>query len=90
MTVDEASAEIEVWPDNLQAANVFIAMTSQWNRAGMSGEATGLIYASLPEIWRRLKVPLADRDTVFDDLRVMENAALDQMRAVAAKRRNAQ
>ena len=87
LTVDEASAEVEVWPDNLHAANVFIAMGTQWVRAGMNGEPTGLNYASLPEIWRRTKVPPAIRDTVFDDLRVMEEAAIRQIRALAAKRK---
>lgn len=69
----------------MQSANVFIAMSTQWVHAGMSGVATGLNYAVLPEIWRRLKVPPASRDDVFDDLRVMEHAALEQMRKNAAK-----
>ena len=87
LTVDEASAEVEVWPDNQQAAKVFIAMSTQWVRAGMNGEPTGLNYASLPEIWRRTKVPPALRDDVFDDLRVMEEAAIKHMRQQAARRK---
>lgn len=66
-----------VWPDNRQAALVFIAMQTQW-LSGMGGY-TGLNYASLPEIWRRLKVPPAERDTVFADLKVMEITALNTM-----------
>lgn len=78
-TVEEASVTVEVWPDNLLSANVFISMSTQWRRAGMSGACVGLDYSVLPEMWRRAKVPPALRDEVFDDLRVMEEAALLQM-----------
>jgi hypothetical protein len=57
---------------------VFIAMSTQW-RTGMNG-ATGLDYCALPEIWRRTKTPPKDRDEVFNDLRTMEDAALETMR----------
>jgi len=33
----------------------------------------------LPELWRRLKVPVSKRDDVFNDIRIMESAALAQM-----------
>lgn len=52
-------------------------MRTQWF-VGMSGP-TGLNYASLPELWRRLKVPTQDRDAVFHDLQVLEGAALHAM-----------
>ena len=78
LTVDEASGPpAEVWPDNLQAAHVFVAMSTQW-RFGMAGP-TGLDYAALPEVWRRTRTVLAERDEVFDCLRIMEEAALRQM-----------
>jgi hypothetical protein len=79
MTVEEASEPpFEVWPDNVEAVNVFVAMGSQW-RAGVNG-ATGLDYGALPEVWRRVRVPPARRDEVFDDLRTLEDAALSFMR----------
>lgn len=81
LSIEEASGPpIDVWPDNLAAVNVFIAMSTQWRRAGMTGAAVGLDYSVLPEMWRRTKTPPAERDAVFDDLRVMEDAALEQMR----------
>ena len=55
-----------------------MCMGTQW-RTGMSG-ATGLDYTALAEIWRRLKVPIANRDEVFQDIRIMENKALETMR----------
>lgn len=67
----------EVWPDNWPAVMVFDGMATQW-RVGASG-ATGLDYAALPFVMRTLKVPPGDRAQVFDDVRVMESAALAKM-----------
>jgi hypothetical protein len=53
-------------------------MGTQW-RIAMNGP-TGLDYGVLPEIWRRLKVPIDRRDQVFEDIQVMEAAAIEQMR----------
>lgn len=58
-----------IWPDNAQALKVFIAMGTQWTEMG-------LVYASLPEVWRRTKTPIGDRDRVFSDIRVMEAEVL--------------
>ena len=76
---DYPEKTVEVWPDNESSVRVFMALATQW-RTGAAG-ATGFDYNVLPELWRRLKVPLADRDDVFDDLRLMEMAALDAMHA---------
>lgn len=40
---------------------------------------TGLDYSVLPEIWRRTKTPISERDDVFECLRVMESEALKVM-----------
>lgn len=68
---------VPVWPDNRQAAIVFLTMKTQW-RSGFSGY-TGLDYCALREVWTRLKVPKKDRDAVFADLRVIEAGALNEM-----------
>jgi len=73
-----AAAPVEIWPDNWQAFKVFDAIGTQW-RIGFNG-ATGLDYSVLPEIWRRTKTKIEDRDSVFLDLRIMEEAALQEMR----------
>lgn len=57
--------------------HVFNVMSTQWN-VGASGPV-GLNYGSLSEVWRRCKVPVTDRDAVFQDLRVMEQSALKTM-----------
>jgi len=70
-----AEPPILCWPDNLHAVRVFMAAATQW-RIGMAGP-TGLDYAALPELWRRLTVPRKARDAAFADLQVLEAAALD-------------
>ena len=64
-------------PDTMTAVRVFLAMGTQW-RIGFCGE-TGLDYSVLPEVWARLKVPEADRDQAFEDLQVLERAALTEI-----------
>lgn len=83
LTIEEASDRsapgnfVDVWPENWQALQVFTAMGTQW-RTGFSG-AIGLDYSALPEVWRRTKTQPAERDEVFQCLRVMEGAALEHM-----------
>lgn len=79
LTVEEAhGSPIEVWPDNVDAVNVFIAMSTQW-RTSFSG-VTGLDYAALPAVLELLHIPKRERPGVFDGLRAMEDAALEVMR----------
>lgn len=74
---DIAPPAVLVWPENRQSVRVFIAARTQWRYA--TGGASGLDYSVLPELWRRMKVPPADRDDVFQDLQVLEAAALAAM-----------
>jgi hypothetical protein len=69
---------VELWPDNLIAANVFITMGTQW-RVGPGG-AYGLDYGTLPAVMDMLGVQAADRAEVLDAIRTMEDAALEEMR----------
>lgn len=70
---------LEVWPDNAQSLNVFLAMQTQWERNGMTGRYTGMRYVSLPVVMRFSGVSKAARRQVFDDIRVMESAVLEQI-----------
>ena len=79
LTLEEASgAPVEIWPDNVLAVNVFVAMSTQW-RTGMSG-ATGLDYGVLPHVMRLVGVPTKERAVVFESIRLMEDSALEMMR----------
>lgn len=78
MTVEEAlGPPVEIWPDNLAAINVFIAMSTQW-RIGMAGP-TGLDYAALPAVMDVVDIDQEARRAVFNDLRSMEEEALKWM-----------
>lgn len=79
MTLEEAQGDaVEVWPDNIQAVNVFIAAATQW-RTGATG-ATGLDYTALESIMRMLGIKRKDMGEVLEDVRVLEDIALDTMR----------
>jgi hypothetical protein len=79
LTVEEAhGSPVEVWPDNADAVNLFISMATQWRPS--FGGVIGLDYAALPPLFDLLQIPKRDRPAVFDDLRVMEDAALETIR----------
>jgi hypothetical protein len=58
--------------------NVFVAASTQW-LVGMAGP-TGLSYASVEAVLRMSGVPRREWPELFDDVRIMEDAALDTMR----------
>lgn len=70
--------EVDVLPDVWPAANLFVDLLTQW-RVGTGG-AVGLDYTAIPVVMDLRKVPDEKRGDLFDDLRVMECAALAEMR----------
>lgn len=77
--MEEASGpRPDVWAINLPAVNVFIAMQTQW-RIGPGGP-TGLDYGALPEVFRMVGLRRSDWPEMFGFVRVMEEAALTEMR----------
>lgn len=78
MTLDDVRpAGIEVWEEHLSAIDLFHAMGTQWH-TGMSGP-TGLNYQALPFLLRLHGAPRADWRQLFEDLQVLEGAALKEM-----------
>lgn len=75
ITEDDLDFDIDVFPCNWPALRLFLAMQTQW-RIGGTGTRTGLDYAALPVVERRIGVKKKDRSRLFDDLRVMENEVL--------------
>ncbi len=55
---------------------MFIASGTQWRMAG-SGFATGLDYAAVEAVMRMRRVALTRRAGVLDDVRIMEEVAMD-------------
>lgn len=64
-------------PENQLPFDVFCAMDTQW-RVGVGG-ATGLDYGALPTVLRFAGVKRAEWSGVWDSVRVMERAALEEM-----------
>lgn len=65
-----------VWEENWLASEVFLALSTQWIvRSGLWGESfQGIRYSSVqPVLWA---FGVKDRRAVFEDVRVMEAAAL--------------
>lgn len=72
-----ASEVIEVWPDNWRAWMLFTSLNTQWN-VGMGGR-TGLRYESLYPLLDRMGLTDDEWRGYFDDVQVMERAALAAM-----------
>ena len=68
---------VEIWPENMQAINLFSSISTQW-RMSTNG-ATGLDYSVLFTRMDRLKLSDQDHDWMFEDIRVIEAAALTAM-----------
>lgn len=67
-----------MWPACWPAFNLFLRVQSQW-RTGMAG-VTGLDYVALYPLIDRMNLDQREWDEVFDDVRAMEAAAIEQMR----------
>lgn len=67
--------EFFVWEDNRAAAELFLALSTQWRTAGMDGVPTGLDYAAIPATARMRATKMTP--ALFADIRLMEHAALD-------------
>ena len=60
------------------SVNTFIALSTQW-RVCMAG-ATGLDYNVLPSVMKLVGVPKSLRSSVFDDVRTLEDSAMETMK----------
>ena len=78
LTLDDVAEEdCNVWPENWQSVQVFIAMQTQWRWS--NGHRVGLNYSILPEIWKRTGTRKKERNAIFRDLQMMEYAALEEL-----------
>lgn len=67
--------DLGVWPDNVPAVALFMRMSSQW-RMGQRGPI-GLDYGVIPRVAPAARLTLQQADEALDDLRVMEQEALE-------------
>jgi hypothetical protein len=79
LTLEEAQGEgVEVWPDNIDVVNVFISLSTQW-RVGAAGPV-GLDYNVIPFVFSSHGIKRQERIKTLNDLRIMEDSALETMR----------
>ncbi|KAI3597714.1 hypothetical protein D8I24_6530 [Cupriavidus necator H850] len=91
--VDEVRArgsgeDCQVHADNWEAWQLFRRLGTQWRRvAGMADcMRTGLDYAAVEPVLRLLGVKRKRRTALFNDLQVMEAAALEELEAQRERR----
>lgn len=72
----EGETGVEVWPQNWPAVRLFLAVETQWRVGFGFGVVAhlGLDYAAVEAAMRMMRIEAGD--TVFDDLRALERAAL--------------
>lgn len=78
---DDDEEVFYVWPENVQAVELFCLAAGQWRVVAGFGGARflGLDYAALEAVMRMRNVRAKDRARLFDDVRVMEGAALREL-----------
>ena len=74
----EGFRPVEIWPDQVEVVNLFSSVLTQW-RMGPTGPV-GLDYSAVETVMRMRMIPARERGPLFDDLRIMERAALTAMR----------
>ena len=67
-----------MWPENWDSFQLFATLATQW-RIGMSGP-TGLDYGVLFTLMAQRHLVGEEWESTFQDVRVMEAAALESMR----------
>jgi len=68
---------VEIWPENMPSINLFFTLSTQWIMG--PGGATGLNYIPLFHRMDRMNLSEQDYEWMFDDIRVIEAAALTAM-----------
>lgn len=81
---DYGLEEVEVWPENWKAWTLFCRVLTQWRVASggfsSAGGPTGLDYGAVYPLLDRMADDKQEWMEMFEDLQVMESAALQQIR----------
>lgn len=76
-----ACEAVELWPENVASVDLFLAVETQWHRAGMDGTPTGLDYAGVAAAMQLR----GDPPRRFDDIQILEREFLAIMSQKRAK-----
>lgn len=74
---EPVKCDTEVLLGNFTTVQVFDDLMSQWN-VGMGG-VVGLKYEAIPLVLKMHRIAAADEQDIFDGLRVMERAVVQQI-----------
>lgn len=78
---DDEDERFEVWPENAETVETFMALQTQW-RLGPMGGYLGLDYPGMQSVFMMRGVKKGKpRRVLFDDLQAMERAALPILNA---------
>lgn len=77
LTAEDVETAVLIWPENWPAFEIFSALRTQW-RVAHCGR-TGLDYGVLQQTFRLFGVKRSERREMFDAIRIMESAALEEM-----------
>lgn len=77
-TADDYDETVELWPENWPAWQLFCRVATQWRTAPMGGYL-GLDHGPLIALLNRENLSPDDWDERFDDVRVLEAAALSKL-----------
>jgi len=75
--IDDEEEEILIWPEHWQSFQIFCGLRTQWI-TGFNGR-TGINYCSIPVVFDLYNIEQNKRLAFFEDIMVMENAALGVM-----------
>jgi hypothetical protein len=68
--------DCEIWPENVEAVNLFLSLGTQWLTNAM-GHPQGISYLAIDALMAILAIPKKRRPELFADLQIMESAALN-------------
>lgn len=79
-TPEDYEEHVEIWPENWPSWRLFRDCSTQWRVAPMGG-FIGLDYGPLFALMERRGLSRDEWSQTFDDIRVLESEALNQMHA---------
>lgn len=74
---EEDGGSFAVWTENAETLRVFLALNRCWRIGELNGKYLGLDRPAIESTLRLMQVPRKRQPEIFEDLRVMEHAALE-------------
>lgn len=81
--LDSRAGDYAVWRENMPTLDLFIDLATSWDRS-MKGQRTGIRATEIESAMRLMGVVRKARSRVYEDIRLMERAALAVLGDAAA------